>query len=434
MLEPQPEGESAKISREKSLLLRYGFFTLGGSVADFIFGAVFVTLLLDRGAAPGLVGTMLAATAVAAVVMEAPSGALGDRFGHRRLLIMGLLLWGTGFVGFGLADGLLVALAGMFLWAVGFALHSGTLTAIVVNRIGARDRTSRIARTIRFGQVAGRCGSALGAASVLVAGAWLDAGALVAAGGGLLVALGLLAPWCFPVSPKQPGRAITAIVRESVVELATRRFAPLVALVMAAATVTTALVLVWQPLVRAEHGEDVRINGLYLLVMTVSLAAGAACSRFLDQSRPHWWGPVFAALSGVPLVLAVFHVIPLMAGVIGTEFFIGLTGVFSGVWQHLLYTDTNRNTMFSAMAMVGGTAVGLTHLTTGWLWDLAGLGPAVAVMASVSALLAMITVTLFRIFPESTEFATTTRENQAAIQPTENSENTPRKMPRKPRC
>lgn len=413
MPEPQPERDSAKTSREKSLLLRYGFFTLGGSVSDFIFGAVFVTLLLDRGAAPGIVGTMLAATAVAAVAMEAPSGALGDRFGHRRLLIVGLLLWGTGFAGVGLSDGLSATMAGMFLWAVGFALHSGTLTAIVVNRIGTRDRTSRISRTIRFGQVAGRCGSALGAASVLVTGAWLDAGTLVAAGGGLLMVLGLLAPLCFPVSPKQPGRAITAIVRESVAELATRRFAPLVALVTAAATVTTALVLVWQPLVRAEHGEDVRINGLYLLVMTVSLAAGAACSRFLDQSRPHWWGPLFAALSGVPLVLAVFEVIPLMAGVIGTEFFIGLTGVFSGVWQHLLYTDANRNTMFSAMAMVSGSTVGLTHLTTGWLWDLAGIGPAVAVMASMSALLGVTTVILFRIFPESTEFTAAAHEKKA---------------------
>ncbi|MFC9088959.1 MFS transporter [Nocardiopsis dassonvillei] len=387
---------------ESSLFLRYTSFALLGASADFLFGAVFVTILLERGADPWLLGLMLGSTNLVALLVEAPSGALGDRYGHRRLLTVGFAVWGTGFVLTGYADGLALTLASMYLWAVGFHLQSGTLVALVVNRIGDRDRPARIARTVRFVQVAGNSGAVLGAASVMVAGTWLSADALVLVSGVVLVALAALAPVCFPHSPGQAGRPLTAIVRESAVLVASRRFVPLVALSAASVSGLAALVLSWQPMLAAEHGADVRLNGLVLLLMMAAMAAGSACSRFVGRGRPHVWGPVFAASSGLPLVLAAHGAVPLVAGLVAAEFLLGLAVVLSHVWQQTMFSDANRNTMSAMLGMVGNAVRMLTVLAFGWLWELFGLDWTVTAVVGFGVAAALATVLLSRRFPEST--------------------------------
>ncbi|WP_150253927.1 MFS transporter [Nocardiopsis deserti] len=389
---------------ESSLFLRYTSFALLGASADFLFGAVFVTVLLGRGADPWLLGLMLGSTNLVALLVEALSGALGDRYGHRRLLAAGLTVWGAGFVLMGYADGLALTLASMYLWAVGFHLQSGTLVALVVNRIGDRDRPARIARTVRFGQVAGNSGAVLGAASVMAAGTWLSADALVLVSGVMLVALALLAPVCFPRSPGQPGRPLTAIVRESALLVVSRRFVPLVALTAASVSGLAALVLSWQPMLAAEHGTDVRLNGLVLLVMMAAMAAGSACSRFVGRDRPHVWGPVFAASSGLPLVLAAHGAVPLVAGLVAAEFLLGLAVVLSHVWQQTMFSDANRNTMSAMLGMVGNAVRMLTVLSFGWLWELFGLDWTVTAVAGFGVAAALATVLLSRRFPESVRF------------------------------
>jgi MFS family permease len=390
---------------ESPLFLRYASFTLLGSSADFIFGAVFVTVLLERGAQPWLLGLMLGSANLVALLVEAPSGALGDRYGHRRLLAAGLAVWGSGFALMGYADGLALTLAAMYLWAVGFHLQSGTLVALVVNRIGDRDRPARIARTVRSVQVAGNSGAVLGAASVMVAGTWLPADALLLASGAVLVALAVLTPLCFPRSPGQRGRPVTAIVRESAVLVVSRRFLPLVALSAASVSGLAALVLSWQPMLAAEHGEDVRLNGLVLLLMMAAMAAGSACSRFVGRDRPQVWGPVFAASSGLPLLLAAHGVVPLVAGLMAAEFLLGLAVVLSHVWQQTMFSDANRNTMAAMLGMVGNAVRMLTVLVFGWLWELVGLDWTVTAVVGFGTAAALATVLLSRRFPESVRFA-----------------------------
>lgn len=394
---PTPPGE-------RSLLRRFTAYSLGTSLADFVYGAVFVTIFLGRGAEPWMVGSIMAGANLVGLLMEAPSGALGDRYGHRRLLFVGLLSWGTGFMLVGAAPTLPLTLMGMCLGTIGFALHSGTMSAILINRVGARDRTARIARIVRVGALSGRIGSALGAALVMVAGTWLPAGPLVACGGLLLLSLAALAPLSFPDAPGRPDRRIGVIVLESVSQVLSRRFAPMVALAMGAMSATVLLVASWQPMLLERFGQDVRLNGLFLLVMTLSLAAGATAARWVHPRRPHVWGPPAAIAIGVPLVLAAHGVVPLIVGLIAAEFLIGLAGVVAGVWHQLMFTDADRNTMFSTISTLALLAGVATSFSFGLLWDLWGLPIAVSVMASVSVIGGIASLALIRLFPESTEF------------------------------
>ncbi|WP_255404849.1 MFS transporter [Nocardiopsis sp. JB363] len=403
---PTPPGE-------RSLLRRFTAYSLGTSLADFVYGAVFVTIFLGRGAEPWMVGSIMAGANLVGLLMEAPSGALGDRYGHRRLLFVGLLSWGAGFLFVGAAPTLPLTLVGMCFGTVGFALHSGTMSAILINRVGSRDRTTRIARIVRVGALSGRIGSALGAALVMVAGTWLSPGPLVACGGLLLLSLAALTPLSFPHVQGRPDRRIGVLVLESVSQVLSRRFAPMVALAMGAMSATVLLVASWQPMLLERFGQDVRLNGLFLLVMTLSLAAGAAAARWVHPRRPHVWGPLSVMAIGVPVVLAAHDVIPLIVGLVAAEFLIGLAGVVAGVWYQLMFTDANRNTMFSTistLAMLAGVA---TSFSFGWLWDLWGIPVAVTVMASGAVIGGAISLVLTHLFPESTEFAEPERDDSA---------------------
>ncbi|WP_017585690.1 MFS transporter [Nocardiopsis ganjiahuensis] len=400
-----------------SLLTRLSVYTLVSTTADFVFGAVFVTVILARGADPWAVGLIIAGGHLIGLLMEAPSGAMGDRYGHRRLLTVGLAVWGSGFVTLGLADGLLLTAVGMCLGNTGMSLKSGTLNAILINRVGEHDRNQRITRIVRVGAVSTRMGSVLGAASVMVAGTWLSADTMIAVGGVLVLLLAALAPLCFPPTPARPDRRIGTIVLESVVLVASRRFVPLVVLALSLMCATMLLVVAWQPMLLAEYGdEDVRLNGLVLLLMSLSLAAGAACARWVNKDRPHVWGSLVSMGIGLPLVLAAYGVVPLVAGLVVAEFLIGLGGVLSGVWGQLMFTDANRNTMFSTVTVATLLGSVLTTSSFGWMWDLWGVPAAVSVLAVLAFVLAAAALLLARLFPESADFTWAARQNRAAAE------------------
>lgn len=412
---PAPTAPPATEGGRFPLLARLSVYTLVSTTADFAYGAVFVTVILARGADPWAVGLILAGGHLIGLVMEAPSGALGDRYGHRRLLTTGLVVWGSGFVALGLADGLVLTVVGVCLGNIGMSLKSGTLNAILINRVGEHDRNNRITRIVRVSAVSTRMGSVLGAASVMVAGTWLSADTMIAAGGVLVLLLAVLAPLCFPPTPGQSDRRIGAIVLESVVLVASRRFLPLVVLALSLMVATMLLVVSWQPMLLAEYGGgDVRLNGLVLLLMSLSLAAGAACARWVHKDRPHLWGSLISMGIGLPLVLAAYEVVPLVVGLVVAEFLIGLGGVLSGVWGQLMFTDANRNTMFSAVTVVTLLGSAITTSSFGWMWDLWGIPAAVSVLAVFAFVLATAALLLTRLFPESADFTWAVRQNRAA--------------------
>ncbi len=414
---PASTAPPATVGGRISLLTRLSVYTLVSTAADFAFGAVFVTVILARGADPWAVGVIIAGGHVIGLLMEAPSGALGDRYGHRRLLTIGLAVWGSGFVTLGLADGLLLTMVGMCLGNTGMSLKSGTLNAILINRVGEHDRNHRITRIVRVGAVSTRMGSVLGAASVMVAGTWVSAETMIAVGGALVLLLAALAPLCFPATPGRPDRRIGTIVLESVAQVASRRFVPLVVLALSLMCATMLLVVAWQPMLLAEYGgEDVRLNGLVLLLMSLSLTAGAACARWVSRDRPHVWGALISMGIGLPLVLAAYGVVPLVAGLVAAEFLIGLGGVLSGVWNQLMFTDANRNTMFSAVTVVTLFGSALTTGSFGWMWELWGIPAAVSVLSVLAFALAAAALLLARLFPESADFTWAVRQNRATAQ------------------
>jgi MFS family permease len=218
------------------------------------------------------------------------------------------------------------------------------------------------------------------------------------------VCLGAVVPLVFPRSPGRPDVSVTGLLGESVAALAGRRYVPLVALVLCSTPAKVVLVICWQPLVAREYGGDVRFNGLVLLGMTLALALGAACSRFADPRNPHLWAPLAAVATAVPLLLVAWGALPLLVGLVLAEFLLGLAQALFVSWEHLMYSDEARNTLFSVMSFLGLAVIGATYAVFGWAWEAWGLESAMVVVVGASALGSLAVLPLAFAFPESRRF------------------------------
>lgn len=132
------------------------------AMADFAFGAVNIVHMTNAGLAPSSIGAVLAIAGIVSTIVEAPSGALGDMYGQRRILVIGLFLWGSGQMLFGLTSSPWPIGVALVLWAVGMACYSGAPFALVINELRAEGHEDFVGWTVRQVQVVRWCASAVG--------------------------------------------------------------------------------------------------------------------------------------------------------------------------------------------------------------------------------------------------------------------------------
>lgn len=140
---------------------------------DFILCyAIYTALFQLEGLSLVEIGALIAFWSLAAVVLELPSGALSDYLDRRLLLAIAPLVKALTFVCWAIAGGnfWLYALGFLF-WSIGQALYSGTIEAVLFERLQAENRSRD------YDKVFGR----LSAAESLGIGAGLVLGGFVAA-------------------------------------------------------------------------------------------------------------------------------------------------------------------------------------------------------------------------------------------------------------
>ena len=103
-------------------------------------GLYLVWLVHERGFAPALVATVLAAGDLCVFALEIPTGWVADRLGHRRSLIIGSLVQVCGMVVFWLAASTPALLSASLLVAIGDAFRSGADEALLYRSCVALGR------------------------------------------------------------------------------------------------------------------------------------------------------------------------------------------------------------------------------------------------------------------------------------------------------
>jgi MFS family permease len=114
----------------KRYLLILGIFTLGNSSDAFL-----LLRLSDAGLALALLPLSWAALHVVKSGLSTWGGSLSDRFGRRRLIITGWILYAIVYAGFAVTDSLIPLLVWFMIYGVHFALAEGSEKALVADLV-----------------------------------------------------------------------------------------------------------------------------------------------------------------------------------------------------------------------------------------------------------------------------------------------------------
>ncbi|QNE34618.1 MFS transporter [Leifsonia shinshuensis] len=375
--------ERLKHRTTRSLIVKVWVLTGTVAVADFIFGATFVTLMGQRGLGAALVGGLLSLTAVTALLIETPSGAWGDRFGHKRLVSCGLALWGAGLLVFSVASNPAVFAAAILLWSGGLALYSGASTALLVNTLNSEGLSHHGEHAIRGSETIRWASAALGAVLVALAGWAMADGVSIAISGGLLVTAAVWVTFTWPDSPRRSGSPIGRSMQRGVRYILSRKGRLLLALSVLAAIDLAIVILTWQPMTVDVVGFDAGLLGIVLLVLTLSTAAGAWTTRWTRRCSPEVVVGATLSIVNASLALVLLGAVGAIVAYVLAEFLIGIALTTLAVWAQATFPDSIRATATSLVGSATGVTMAITNGLMGQLWQALGLTSAVAWSAGV---------------------------------------------------
>ncbi|MEN0102744.1 MAG: MFS transporter [Curtobacterium sp.] len=386
-------GGAASSRGRHPLVSRVWVLTAVVAMADFVFGATFVVFMQSRGLSATAIGTLLSLTAITSVLLEAPSGAWGDRHGHKRLVGAGLALWGAGLVVFSLAPGAAWFGVAIGMWASGLALYSGAAMSLLINTLNAAGREDHGDGAIR-GTETIRWGAAAAGALVVAATAWvMSTQASIVLSGLLLLAAAAWVLVRWPDSPARHRDSVFGSLRAGTAFVLAPGCRLLLALSILTSVDLAVVILTWQPIALRVVGLETQLLGMALLVLSLTVAAVAFVSRWVPRRAVPAAVGAAVVLVNACLALASLGPSGAVAAVCGAEFFLGIALTLLAVWSQRRFPDRIRATATSLLGTATGVAIAATNAVMGCLWDDVGLQQAVVVAAVVVASLTTVTCT-----------------------------------------
>jgi MFS family permease len=173
------QGGGERLPREFTTFMAIlALFTLGNSTDAFL-----LLKLTDAAGSPRFVPLMWAALHVVKATVSIVGGAWSDRFGRRRVIAIGWLVYAVVYVGFATSDSIAALFAWFLVYGFYFGFAEGTEKALVA------DLAPASRRGLAFGVYNAVLGGGALAASVLFGLLWSAYGAGVAFGTGAALAL-----------------------------------------------------------------------------------------------------------------------------------------------------------------------------------------------------------------------------------------------------
>ncbi|GAB3353635.1 MFS transporter [Modestobacter lapidis] len=268
---------------------------------------LYALLFAGTGLSDADVSALLALWSVTAVLAEVPSGALADRFSRRAALVAAGVLQALAYVLWTAWPGTPGFAAGFVVWALGAALVSGALEALLHDGLaaaGAADQFGRVYGWVSAMELLSQLPTALLAAGLYALGGFPLVGWASVAG--CLVAAGLAAR--LPEAPRPPATGPDdepgwwAVLRSGVTE-AVHRPAVRAAVLLVVLLGGLDAVEEYFPLLARDWGVPVAVTPLAVLGIPLAGAAGAALGGRATAWRPRTL-TVALGCSGAALVVA----------------------------------------------------------------------------------------------------------------------------------
>ncbi|GAA1624878.1 MFS transporter [Actinoplanes couchii] len=277
---------------------------------------VYALLFADAGLTTGEISSLFVIWSVVTFVCEVPSGALADVWSRKRLYALGQIVTACGYGLWLLWPAYPGFVLGFVLWGLGGAFASGSLEALVYDRLGDGVAYSRVMGRARTVDLLAMLAATLLATPAYLTGGYLLVGAVSAAtvtAGGLLA---LRLPEQKPLSGTDDEP--TGSMWRSGLRAAAHR--PRVLLVAMLVPGFSALDE-YLPLLAREKGAATPVVPLLFALTALAMAAGSALAGRLP---PRTSRPLATALSLAAVLLAGGALIPHPAGMIPVSAAFGL--------------------------------------------------------------------------------------------------------------
>lgn len=347
------------------------------SFADFVFGATVVAHMMDGGLTGATIGIALAVAGVVSLAVETPSGAWGDKYGQRRILVIGLALWGLGLVAFGFAQSMLMFTVALVLWGIGQSCYSGAPTSLVLNRLHEELGEAGIARVMRRVHVVRWTASGAAAASVFLTAGHLAVDTTIIIAGAILLPVALWVRLRWPDHRSDTTDSTARLLRRGLRLALTGEVRTQMIHAALIGFLLTVLILTWQPLSMEAVGLRPEALGLVLLVFTVASAVGAWGSKFTERFGVGRVIPVGLVLTCAVMLAVGAGAVATGASLVAAEALTGLLMCLNAIRVQQLFPDELRTTMTSIWGAVLGLSMASGDFVAGLLWESLGVEAAV---------------------------------------------------------
>lgn len=383
--------------QEFALIRKLSILVFIVGLSDFIFGSVYVSLMRLAGLSPAVLGIGFFSMMAISTIIEVFSGDWGDRWGHRRISVFGLNIWGISLVIFSLSlsqIGPLFLLFSLTLWSIGQALYSGAPISLVINSIPETSDSTR-EKAIQLHSIFGWIGRVAGAFVATVGVVTVEPRIIVSFSGIILILLSLWMLFSWPESERETnGEQIFQII--SRVKRAWKKsLYPLLVYSFVSSCLLSVVLFAWQPVINEVLGIKFEFNGIILLGLTSLAAVGAGLSRFK---------PLFSSETAdaptthiiVALSFCVFAVIPNVSTAIimlvVSEILLSYSLTTLAIYAHKIFIDKYRNLLWSSFSATMGLGMALADLLFGFIW-----GHYSILQAFLSLGIGVLTVSIFML-------------------------------------
>ncbi len=375
------------------------FSVISGLGASFTFGS-YTLFLQSLGLSLFEINLVNGIFMSARFLLEVPTGALADLYGRKRSVLWGTAISASGFLLYSRAGGFWSAVAAELTVALGGALVSGALGALVFDSLRHRgwgESFRPVARRRLQADLLARIAGA-SAASVLVGKDDLSFVWLVAAAGSLLAGLYLwrtIAEDYFEFREQKGLGRFVGGIREGMAEAVKNRSILLVVGFTAVFNLAIqGLNMYWPIVFRDDFGLDNHYINAAMAVISLMIYIGCRLSERVARSakseRQALILPQLLTAVGIMLAASDLGFYPVMFGFLAHELSRGMfEPIREAYLQHRIGDSGKRATILSFQAMTGtlGMAAGLLgsgliaeSYSIGYSWFCSGLVMLVAVI------------------------------------------------------
>lgn len=388
----KPEDRAAFSDRPEEVTLARNLWILYAAVggSDFIFGATYVRHMVEVGLSSTEIGALLGGSFVIALIIQVPTGVLGDRFGYRRIAYTGLIVWGFGFICFAISGTIWTTAVALIFWSLGLSAYSGAPTSLVVNILQQHDHDDAVvARAIRGAQVSRWLAAATGAGIVAVFERMVSVSFLVFLAGCSLALTGLWMRITWPEAiGQQGGKNFITFSRTFSRDIWSFSLFRVGLLNIAAMSLFALMLTSWQLMFHTFLRLPDSNLGVALFFLTIASALGAWATRYMRKRHTETLIWIILVTMSLSLLITGTNTTLTFAGYIIAEVASGALGVLIIIQAQSSFEGAIRNTLTGIFAAMSSASMALTNVVFGVVWRNDGLVGAVRnVSAAIPILL-----------------------------------------------